>query len=67
MPYRHHAALRLTAFIMEFLLAPLMFLVLLCGLIGAMDILITPQLLDILPVEKWPMAARILYGLLHLH
>lgn len=62
---RAYIALRATAAAAEPLWLPLAFLVALCGLVGTFDTWILPQCLDILPIENWPLAARIAFGVIH--
>lgn len=62
---RHLIALRLLADCVAAVYQPLLLLVGLLGVLGYFDLHLTPQLQEIIPVEKWPTIARGIYHLLH--
>lgn len=57
----HILALRFLAEEISMVYVPIMMLLGLIGLLGYWDAQVVSQLLDVLPVEKWPHGARLLY------
>lgn len=58
-------SLRLTAEFVANALIPLLLFVSLLGAVGMLASYVAPQLLDILPLDRWPQPTRFLYQLIH--
>jgi type II secretory pathway component PulF len=56
---------QLLADVISTLYVPILLIVGAIGLLGYMDSHVVPQMIDILPFEKWPLIPRVLYQLIH--